>query len=201
MSRLLVMTFFGHFRGGHEAEHHLHESPWNMLTPLVLLATGTVAIGILRYTKLDVFVKIPDIVAPVFRLEPEHEHHIEWLPYLATATAATGILLALWFYLKQTDLPGKIASAFGPLTRLFEAKYYFDEVYNAFARIVIVGGSESVLWKRLDAGLIDGLVNGVGWAWDGIAARARYAQTGFVRSYALLMLAGAVAIVGYLLWS
>ena len=43
MARLLFLTFFGEFRGGHEAEHHVHESPWSMLVPLVLLAIGSAA--------------------------------------------------------------------------------------------------------------------------------------------------------------
>ena len=147
------------------------------------------------------FVKIPEIVEPVFRIEGGHGYHVPWVPILAIVTAIVGIILADYFYILRTDLPARVGAAFGPLRTLFEAKYYFDDVYNAFARIVVVGGSESVLWKRVDIGVIDALVNGVGWAWDGIAQRARYAETGFVRSYALLMLAGAVAIVGYLLWS
>jgi NADH-quinone oxidoreductase subunit L len=94
-----------------------------------------------------------------------------------------------------------VGAAFAPLRRLFEAKYYFDDVYNAFTRKVVVGGSDAVLWKRLDVGLIDGAVNGLAAFWTAFAERARYAQTGFVRSYVLLILAGAVAVVGYLLWS
>ena len=58
----------------------------------------------------------------------------------------------------------------------------------------------SLLWKRVDAGLIDGLVNGAGALAGGLAQRLRPVQTGFVRHYALLVLAGAVAIVSYLLW-
>jgi len=192
MSRLLFMTFFGSFRGGHDLEHHVHESPLSMLGPLAILAIGCFVVG---------HIQVPHILQPVFRLEAEHAHHVSWLPIVAIASAVVGIALAAYLYLLRTDLPGKIASAFAPLRALFEAKYYFDHVYDGFARRVVVGGSESFLWKRFDAGVIDGAVNGMGAFWDAFAERARYAETGYVRSYALLILAGAVAILGYLLWS
>ena len=71
----------------------------------------------------------------------------------------------------------------------------------AFAKAGLeAGGSEGFLWKRVDAGLIDALVNGAGGASAALAARLRPFQTGFVRHYALLVLAGAVAVVSYLLW-
>jgi NADH-quinone oxidoreductase subunit L len=193
MSRLLFMTFFGQFRGGHDAEHHVHESPVSMLGPLAVLAAGSALVGY--------FVKIPEIVAPVFRLEGERAYHVPWVPVLAIVTAIAGIILADYFYVVRTDLPARVGATFAPLRALFEAKYYFDDVYNAFTRKVVVGGSDKVLWKRLDVGLIDGAVNGLAAFWEGFAQRARYAQTGFVRSYVLLILAGAVAVVGYLLWS
>jgi len=66
---------------------------------------------------------------------------------------------------------------------------------------VVVGGSESFLWKWMDVGLIDGAVNGLAASWESVAEGARRAQTGFVRAYALAILGGAVAVLGYLLWS
>ena len=74
-------------------------------------------------------------------------------------------------------------------------------MYDAFVRRVVVGGSDAVLWKGVDAGVIDGAVNGAGTITAAIAETLRPVQTGFVRHYALLVLAGAVAIVSYLLWS
>ena len=192
MSRLLFLTFFGPFRGGHDLEHHLHESPLSMTLPLAVLAAACFTVG---------RVEVPRIVAPAFRLEAEHAHHVEWLPWLATGTAVLGIALAFYLYAVRTDLPAKIGAALAPLRTLFEAKYYFDDVYNAFARKVVVEGSESLLWRRFDGGVIDGAVNGLGAFWDAFARRARLAQTGYVRAYVLVILGGAVAILGYLLWS
>ncbi len=192
MSRLLFMTFFGSFRGGHEAEHHLHESPWTMLGPLCLLAVGSAVVG---------FIHIPEFVAPVFRL-PEHEMeaHAAWLPYLATATALVGIVSAFYLYVVHVGVPEKVASTFRPLHRLFDAKYFFDDVYDWFAARVVVDGSSGFLWKQFDAGFIDGLVNGAGGVADALASRVRFVQTGLVRGYVLVILGGAVALLGYLLW-
>jgi NADH-quinone oxidoreductase subunit L len=163
-----------------------------MLLPLLLLAVGSFAGG---------YVRIPYVVEPAFRLEAAHGEHPGWVPIAATANALLGIALAYWMYLKRTDLPGTIGTALAPLKRTFENKYGFDIAYDGFARNVVVKGSESVLWKAFDAGFIDGLVNGVARATGGLGARARLAQTGLVRAYALAVLGGAVALLGYLLWS
>jgi NADH:ubiquinone oxidoreductase subunit 5 (subunit L)/multisubunit Na+/H+ antiporter MnhA subunit len=87
-----------------------------------------------------------------------------------------------------------------PLYRALEAKWGFDIAYNAFARVVVVAGSDVVLWKRVDAQGIDGLVNGAGHAVNALSVAARGFQTGVVRAYALVVLGGAVALLGYLLW-
>jgi NADH-quinone oxidoreductase subunit L len=192
MARLLFLTFYGEFRGGHVAEHHLHESPWSMLGPLVLLAVGSAAAG---------FVKVPHILQPVFRLPEGPVHHVAWLPVAATLTGVVGILIAWYLYLSLPGLRASLASTLRPALAVFRAKYFFDDVYNAFVRRVVVGGSDAVLWKGVDAGVIDGAVNGAGTLTAAFAENLRPVQTGFVRHYALLILAGAVAIVSYLLWS
>ena len=192
MARLLFLTFYGEFRGGSEAEHHLHESPWSMLGPLVLLAAGSAVAG---------FVKIPHVVQPAFRLPEEMARHVAWLPAVATLTAVAGILVAWYLYLSMPDLRASVKAALRPALRVFEAKYFFDDVYNAFVRRVVVGGSDALLWKRVDAAFIDGAVNRAGTVTAALAESLRPVQTGFVRHYALLVLAGAVALVSYLLWS
>jgi NADH-quinone oxidoreductase subunit L len=190
MARLLFLTFFGSFRGSHEAEHHLHESPWSMLGPLVVLAVGSAVAG---------FVKVPQLVQPVFRLPEPHVAHAGWLPLVATAAGVLGILIAYYLYLGMPELRGSLARPLRPLLALFGAKYFFDHVYDGFVSRVVVRGSDALLWKRVDAGLIDGLVNWSGRAVRAVAETLRPVQTGFVRHYALLVLAGAVAIVSYLL--
>jgi NADH:ubiquinone oxidoreductase subunit 5 (subunit L)/multisubunit Na+/H+ antiporter MnhA subunit len=146
-------------------------------------------------------VRLPEILQPVFRLPAEHPHEIVWLPAVATLAAVLGILIAWYLYLSMPDLRASLARPLRPALRLFGAKYFFDDVYNAFVRRVVVGGSDALLWKRVDAGVIDGAVNRTGTITAALAERLRPVQTGFVRHYALLVLAGAVALVSYLLWS
>jgi NADH-quinone oxidoreductase subunit L len=146
-------------------------------------------------------VALPEILQPVFRLPEAHVPHVAWLPVAATLTAALGILIAWYLYLSMPELRAPLARALRPALRVFSAKYFFDHVYDGFVRRVVVGGSGALLWKGVDAGLIDGAVNGAGTVTAAIAETLRPVQTGFVRHYALLVLAGAVAIVSYLLWS
>jgi NADH-quinone oxidoreductase subunit L len=188
MARLLFMTFFGEYRGG---EHHPHESPWSMLVPLVILAVGSAVGG---------FVHIPRFVEPVFRLAAREEAHHIWLPWVASLAAVAGIAAAYYLYVMYTEVPDRMAASLGGPYRLLQRKYGFDDLYNWIARRVVVDGSRTVLWRGLDAGVIDAAVNGTGNAFRGLARGARTLQTGLVRGYALVMLGGAVALVTYFLW-
>jgi NADH-quinone oxidoreductase subunit L len=192
MSRLLFMTFFGSFRGTHEQEHHLHESPWVMVLPLVVLAVGSFAGG---------YLDVPHLVGPAFRGVDAEEHHVGWVPVAATVNALLGIALAYLLYLRKPELADRIAESAAPVRRVLEDKYGFDTLYDGFVRRVVVGGGETFLWKVFDARVIDGAVNGLGGLAAGIAAWVRLVQTGLVRAYALAILGGAVALLGYLLWS
>jgi NADH-quinone oxidoreductase subunit L len=205
MARLLFLTFFGEFRGGAAAEHHLHESPWSMVGPLVLLAIGSIASGYRLFPAAGEGavhrVRLPEVVQPAFRLAEPALRPLPWLPILATASAVLGILIAWYLYLSMPAVRAPLARALRPALRVFSAKYFFDHVYDGFVRRVVVGGSDALLWRRVDAGVIDGAVNRAGTITGAIAETLRPLQTGFVRHYALLVLAGAVAIVSYLLWS
>lgn len=190
MSRLLFMTFFGSFRGGHEAEHHLHESPWTMLGPLVILAGACFYVGTLP---VDPFLG-PAVRSP----DPPHLEAPHWFHYAVTPVAFAGILGAFFIYVVHSGLSVRIYAALRPLARVLEEKYGFDLAYDAFASRVVVDGSTGVLWKQVDASLIDGAVNGAGRFVDGVSRAARTFQTGIVRAYALVILGGAVALLGFL---
>jgi NADH-quinone oxidoreductase subunit L len=197
MTRLLVLAFWGRFRGDHEAEHHVHESPWTMLAPLVLLAVGSIVVG---YQWL---IPLLSFVQPAFRLAAEGgaAHHAAWLPYLATVVAALGIAAAAYlFSADYAETRRRLAASLARPARVLEAKYYFDHAFDWLAERVAVRGSEQVLWRGLDAGVIDAAVNGTARVTSDLARRVRSWQTGLVRGYALVMLGGAVLLVGYLLW-
>jgi NADH-quinone oxidoreductase subunit L len=191
ITRLVCMTFLGESRLDAEKAAHAHESPRVMLIPLVLLAVGSAAAGV---------VPIPDLLKPVMRGAEAETHVAYWLPYAATAVALFGIVLAAYLYLLYIRTPARLAAALPWVQRLLEAKWGFDGLYNAFARRVLVDGGTRILWRGADAGLIDGTVNATARAVGYVAATLRAAQTGLLRGHALLILGGAVALVVYLLW-
>jgi NADH-quinone oxidoreductase subunit L len=192
MGRLLFLTFFGEYRGDSATEAGIHESPWSMVGPLVVLAAGSIVVG---------FVKIDALVQPVFRLEAEHHPHPQWLPFVATAGAVLGLAAACYLFLMYRDLAGRLALSLRAPARLLEAKYGFDTLYDRIAGRGFVTGSDKILWRGVDVALIDGLVNGSGGAIDSASRSVRLVQSGLVRGYALLILGGAAALFAYLLWS
>jgi NADH-quinone oxidoreductase subunit L len=213
MGRLLVMTFLGAYRGGaapaieaapqgpgghdthggHDAHGQagIHEAPWSMRLPLVLLAIGSAVVG---------FVDIPRVLQPVFRLPAAEAHHGALVPLLATLAALIGLAAAFYLYAMYTDIPARVASGAHAVRRVLEEKYGFDRAFDWLAGRVVVEGSRRTLWRRLDVGAIDGAVNGTAYAVALFSRRVRQAQTGLVRAYALLILGGAVALLAYLLW-
>jgi NADH-quinone oxidoreductase subunit L len=192
MSRLLFLTFLGRFRGGHEAEHHVHESPWVMLVPLIVLAAGSALAG---------YVNVAEAVAPAFRKPFDHPDAAPWLHLFAYVLPFLGILPAYYLYVALPEVRERLLAPLRPLTRILEAKWFFDDLYNGFVRRVVLRGSEAVLWRVADARIIDGTLDGGARLVEALAGRVRVVQTGFVRAYVLLILGGAVALIGYLLWS
>ena len=136
----------------------------------------------------------------------EHAAHAETgtelgLMGLSTFVALAGIGLATLFFLKRperADRDGRRGSA--GVHRLLLNKYYVDELYNAVIVQPIKRLSTGVLWRGVDAGLIDGTVNGVGLVVRGWSAVLRRLQTGSVRAYAMSFFVGVVTILGYYLW-
>jgi NADH-quinone oxidoreductase subunit L len=111
---------------------------------------------------------------------------------LSVAIAAAGIGIGVWLF-RRTPLR--------PMPELLENKYYVDEVYDAAFVTPIKEGSRSFLWRFFDLGVIDGAVNGLGWLVKQSAGVIRYLQPGFVRSYAAIILLGALAVVGFFAYS
>ncbi len=118
----------------------------------------------------------------------------------STLVALAGIWLATVFFLRRPALADAAAARFAGVHRLLLNKYWVDELYNAAIVQPIKRVSSGALWRGVDAGLIDGSVNGVGLVVRGWSAVLRRLQTGSVRAYAMSFFLGVVAIVGYYLW-
>jgi NADH-quinone oxidoreductase subunit L len=114
--------------------------------------------------------------------------------------ALTGIGLAYFFFIRKPSAADAVASSAAPVHRLLLNKYYVDELYDAAVVQPIKRVSERVLWKVVDAGVIDGAVNGAGTFVSGASSVLRRLQTGSVRAYAVSLVLGVVAVLGYYLW-
>ncbi len=208
--RLIYLTFHGQPRMDEHTRSHLHESPWVVTLPLVVLAIPSVFIGWLTFEPI----LFGDFFAGVIHVLPAHDvlarlgenvhggwsfvvHGLAGAPfYLALA----GFALASWVYLKQPGLAGQAARAFAPLVRLLERKYFMDDLYMKLMA-GLGKGTGTVLWQAGDRVVIDGLlVNGsarsVGW----MAGVLRHLQTGRIYHYVFAMLAGLVAMAAHFLF-
>ncbi|HEV2234994.1 MAG TPA: NADH-quinone oxidoreductase subunit L [Terriglobia bacterium] len=209
MFRGLFMTFWGESRLDEQVEHHAHESSSKMTIPLVVLAVFSAVVGYVGLPHpLDGLAHFLD---PVFGpsetmlrgAQPDAASAMSEYTLMGFSlfAAGLGILLAWWFYLKSPETPGRIAARFGGLYQLLIHKYYVDEIYNAiFVRPIRVG-SEKVLWRTFDAGIIDGfIVNGTAKETMSAGGVLRRIQSGNLRSYAAWVLLGAVGWLGYILF-
>jgi NADH-quinone oxidoreductase subunit L len=203
---------------GHAASGHLHDAPPAMAIALVILAVGAVAAGYVGLpnavvsggNRIDAFLE-PSFHAPVaagvdVAAEPAQEESstssgVELaLMGLSTLVALGGIGVATIFFLQRPDRADAVAARFSGLHRLLEHKYYVDELYGAVIVRPITRLSTTLLWRGVDAGLIDGTVNATGLVVRGWSAVLRRLQTGSVRAYAMSFFVGVVVIVGYYLW-
>jgi NADH-quinone oxidoreductase subunit L len=203
MFRLVFLTFWGKPR--YDEHHvHVHESPWSMLGPLVILAVLSVIGGWLAAPALwggkDYFT---DFLAPVFGsgesvggIDEVAAHNLELtLAVVAVITALVGIFVAYWLYVKRTDTPAKLAKSMKPVYTLLLNKYYVDEIYAALIVKPLVWLSTVVLWKTVDVGAIDGAVNGLAHGTTAIGDVTRHTQSGNARSYAVWVVVGAVIVL------
>jgi NADH-quinone oxidoreductase subunit L len=180
--RSIFMTFFGEFRGHGKP----HESPLVMTAPLMVLAVLSLVGG---------FFDVGHYLEPVFpKGHGEHGEHGN-LGLIVTAAGILGIALAYVFYVLKPSVPEAMAGSFRGPYRWLLNKYYVDEAYDAAVVEPVVQGSRSVLWRGIDMGLIDGIVNGVGRRSRGVGGGLRLLQSGYIRSYATWVVLGSVIVI------
>ncbi len=198
MFRLIFLTFFGKFRGTHEQEHHLHESPPSMTFPLIVLAILSVAGGALG---LPEFWHMPNWMANnletvIVRKNPSTlPHDTEWsLMIIAVLSAIATIYAAYAIYRQRHIIPLNEGDKMPVLQKTIYNKYYVDEIYDAVIRKPLDVLSEA-FHKFFDIQIIDGLVNGVGAAVKGLGSGIRLIQTGNIGFYIISMVIGIVFIL------
>ena len=201
MMRLMAMTFLGENRTGATEREHLHEAPWIMTGPLVVLGVLSAVGGLLNlpafvggHHALDTWLE--PVVTAANRLMPVEMPHgtTEWaLIGGATALAVLGLLLGLRVTLARPIPTAAAAEPERGFAKVLYKKYYVDEIYDALIVRPLVAISRVVLWKGVDQGLVDGaavngsaaVTRGIGW----IGSRLQTGQLGF---YVVLFILGAV---------
>ena len=118
---------------------------------------------------------------------------------ISTGVALAGIGLAWFFWRRRPDIPAAFAQRMRGAYRLLLHKYYVDEIYDAVIVQPVKLVSSGVLWKGVDAGLIDGAVNGVGAVVSAGSSTLRRLQTGSVRAYSASLFLGVVLVIGWYL--
>ncbi len=224
--RLVFLTFYGQPRWAasehiqhaiHDAHHdddhhapangsggyHPHESPMSMVFPLVLLGAGALVAGWVWHSNFvgaeagNAFWR--GSIAFRADLMEAMEHVPAAIVWAPAVTFFVGLLVAWFAYLKSPDLPGKVAGAVPALYRFLVHKWYFDELYDAvFVRPAFAIGR--FLWVRGDQQIIDrfGPDGAAAVVASGARAASRF-QSGYVYSYALVMLIGLAAAVAWFL--
>jgi len=205
MARLMAMTFLGENRTGEQERAHLHEAPWIMTGPLVVLGVLSAVGGALNvpevfggHQALEHWLEPVTAPAAAFtRLEVPHGA-TEY--YLIGAAVLIGIvgLVAGWRATLARPIPtARAAPPDRGLALVLNRKYYIDELYDAIVVRPLVWLSRSVLWRGVDQGVVDGAaVNGMARLSQGLGWLGSRLQTGQVGVYVVLFLVGALWVLG-----
>jgi NADH-quinone oxidoreductase subunit L len=202
MFRMMFLTFYGGFRGTHEQQHHLHESPKNMTIPLIVLAVLSVIGG---------FINIPHVLgggeslhhylAPVFTYASAYipelslDHTTE---FVLMGVSVLGVLISIFFaytkYVKKSEVPAAEGTRLPALQAASYNKFYIDELYDNVFRKPLDALSD-FFYKVIDKTGIDGVVNGFGKAVMEGSKNLRLLQTGYTGFYIFAMVIGIILIM------
>jgi len=204
MTRLMLYTFHGPNRTGEREREHLHEAPPVMTGPLVVLGVLTVLGGALNIPELfggNALLEhwLEPVTRAAHRLQPAVEvaHATEWALVIGAVLVATlGIIGAFRILKPEALLPTRLAPPETGLSRLLWKKWYVDELYDAIIVRPVMWLSRAVLWKIVDARIVDGLlVNGTAAASRAVGWLGSRLQTGEVGMYVVLFVIGVWAVL------
>ena len=204
MARLITMTFLGENRTGAEESRHLHEAPWIMTGPLLVLGVLSLIGGAIN---LPTFAgghhaleeRLEPVTAPgaaFARVELPHGATELLLVGGAILIGVVGLVLGYRATLARRIPTASEAPEDTGLARVLNRKYYVDEIYDAAIVRPLVWLSRVVLWKGVDQGVVDGAaVNGTAKLSRGLGWLGSRLQTGQVGVYVVLFLVGALWIL------
>ncbi len=202
MFRLYTLTFIGNFRGTHEQEHHVHESPWQMTFPLIVLALLSVVggwIGIPEVFAANAH-SLEHFLAPIFAESAKlAEHHslAASQEYLMMGGTTLAIIIVIIFAVNSYKKYQATEEENTGVAKILENKWYIDELYDTM--IVNPLNALAGFFKNIvEKSGIDGLVNGVGKLVGYGSRQLRLIQSGQVGNYILIMVLAMV--VFFLVW-
>ncbi|HET7632050.1 MAG TPA: NADH-quinone oxidoreductase subunit L [Gemmatimonadaceae bacterium] len=214
MTRLMLYTFHGPNRTGEKEREHLHEAPWTMTGPIVVLGLMSLVGG---------WFNIPEIINHLIPLGPvaRLEHWLDPVVASNTATvvgtaahatsttteavlilsaialAIVGIVTAVVVLKPAALVPKAESPPDVGLEGVLAHKYYVDEAYDKVVVRPTLGISRNLLWRGVDKGLIDGLlVNGSAWTARVFGWMGSQVQTGRLGTYAWIFVIGFLIVVG-----
>ena len=206
MFRLVFLTFTGEFRGTEEQKHHLHESPWLITMPLVVLAILAAVGGFMGLPEgLGYHHALKGFLNPVFAqaLNPGEDMHgsahelsasMEMsLMAGALIAALLSIAYAYFKYVSKSEKPNEDGVPISFVRRWIYNKYYVDEIYHLFVGFPI-GKLSELFYSLIDKTVIDGTVNYSGKLSVSLGNQLRKLQSGYIGFYLLAMVLSMVVI-------
>jgi NADH-quinone oxidoreductase subunit L len=201
MFRLLFLTFFGNFKGTHEQEHHLHESPLSMTLPLIILAVLSAVAGIFNFPHVfGGHSWLAHFLDSITKTKPMENLSLEkTLMAVSVINALLAMGLAYVFYIVQNK-PAAAEGSHKGIAKLVYNKYMIDELYSTLILKPIewLSGFLHNIVEKLG---IDRAVNAVGSLVAGLSAEARLAQTGNTGQYLFFMVISLALLLVYTLHS
>ncbi len=207
MFRMMFLTFWGKFRGTHEQEHHLHESPWTMTVPLGILAVLSIIGGFVNLPESwGGHQSLQEFLAPVF--EKSTKLLVETplasgteitLMGISVAAAILALVYAYRRYVSSGHVPVSDTEQRPSLANVSYHKFYIDEFYDTIIRKPLDALSV-FFYKIVDKMGIDGIVNGFGKGSIEASKGLRLLQTGNVGFYIFMMVVGIVSILMYIVF-
>lgn len=203
MFRLLFLTFYGNFRGTHDQEHHLHESPRVMTAPLIILAILSTIGGFVGmpavFSETNSFEEYlhPLISFPSVWQNTAPSHLFEWTIVVVSIIVLTACILFTYrrFAVKQSMVSDNENDRGGSVNLAY-SKFFVDEFYDTIIAKPLLAIS-NFFYKIFDLKLIDGIVNSMSKILTSASGTLRFAQTGYVGFYIFAMVFGILAILLY----
>ncbi|HTJ91097.1 MAG TPA: NADH-quinone oxidoreductase subunit L [Acidocella sp.] len=201
-ARMVLLTFHGTSRAPKHVQEHVHESPWVMLGPLLVLSVGALCSGfVLRGSLIGngfrafwgSSIDVPGTIMQSLDQIPA------WAALAPLAAAIIGLAVAAIMYIFVPSLPATLAQAFRPLYLFVLNKWYFDELYDA----LLVRPSLKLAkfaWRFGDEQVIDGVPTGLATLTSDASTQTVKLQTGSIALYAFVMLIGLLGFLSLFLW-